>query len=73
MTDEEKKVQEALGTLRQCQHLDMDGIQCTENALPTPFSYHGDSELYHTYNDNDVCWVVIHLCTKHSRGMTLHT
>ena len=52
-----------------CQALDVDGVRCRCDALPTPFYYHGDSELYDRFNDKPA-WVAVHFCIKHSRDMT---
>jgi hypothetical protein len=51
---------------RVCAALDMHGKCCRKRARPWPFHYHGDSELYGTFNEPWPGWVRVYLCEKHS-------
>ena len=50
-----------------CCHLDGGGKRCKKRALYS-FKYHGDSELYNTFNGRPN-WVVVHFCEEHSKEM----
>ena len=71
MDKNEKEVQEALGTYRQCQTLDINELECEHPALLTPFHYHGDPEIYGC-DDERPGWVFVYLCEQHSKKLTEH-
>ena len=48
----------------QCQALDMNGNRCPKMATIEQY-YHGDNELYYSYNDDVPQWIIVKLCEKH--------
>jgi hypothetical protein len=47
-----------------CQALDSDGKRC-KNIARYIEHYHGDNEIYNSFDKNPMTWVEIAVCSKH--------
>jgi hypothetical protein len=48
-----------------CNAMNHDGVRCRGRSAIL-HNYHGDSNLYRNFSENDVTWVKVNLCIKHA-------
>ncbi len=64
-TKSKKKEIKKLTDFPRCNALDQDGKRCRSHSA-IEHEYHGDSEIYRQFNENDVTWVKVNFCVKHA-------